>query len=102
MVFRGITKDGKAERTETFATGLNKPFGIAFYPVGPDPQWVYIGETGSVKKFPYKNGDLKASGPAQTVVAELFPTDPQRGNGHWTRDLVFSPDGKKMYVSVGS
>ena len=100
-ILRGTTKDGKADEVSTFATGLNKPFGIAFYPVGHEPQWVYIAETGSVKKFPYKNGDLKASGPAQTVVAEIFPGAAE-GRGHTTRDIAFSPDGKKMYVSVGS
>ncbi len=100
-VLRGITNDGKAEQVATFATGLNQPFGIAFYPPGQNPQWVFVGETGSVKKFPYKNGDLKASGPAQTVVAEIFP-GAENGHGHTTRDVVFSPDGKKMYVSVGS
>jgi glucose/arabinose dehydrogenase len=100
-IFRGVNKDGKPDLVSTFATGLNQPFGIAFYPVGPNPQWVYIGETGSVKKFPYTNGDLKASGPAQTVVAEIFP-GAQEGHGHTTRDVAFSPDDKKMYVSVGS
>jgi len=101
MVFRGITKDGKAERTETFATGLNKPFGIAFYPVGPDPQWIYIGNTDSVVRFPYKNGELKASGPSQKI-ADLPGGGRLRGGGHWTRDIAFSLDSKKMYVSVGS
>jgi glucose/arabinose dehydrogenase len=100
-VLRGIGKDGKVEQVSTFASGLNKPFGIAFYPLGGNPQWVYIAETGAVKKFPYKNGDLKASGPAQTVVAEIFP-GAGVGHGHTTRDVAFSPDGKKMYVSVGS
>ena len=100
-VLHGISKDGKAEQVSSFTTGLNKPFGIAFYPLGSNPQWVYIAETGSVKKFPYHNGDLKASGPAQTVVAELFP-GAEHGRGHWTRDIAFSPDGKKMYVSIGS
>ena len=42
-VFRGITADGKPQQVETFATGLKQPYGIAFYPPGPDPQWVYIG-----------------------------------------------------------
>src|SRR5438067_7124544 len=54
-VFRGMAADGKAERSETFATRLNKPFGIAFYPPGPNPQWIYVGNTDSVVRFPYSN-----------------------------------------------
>jgi glucose/arabinose dehydrogenase/mono/diheme cytochrome c family protein len=96
LVFRGITADGKPERTETFATGLNRPFGINFYPPGPDPQWVYVGNTGSVVRFPYRNGDLKARGPAGHIA------DVPAGDGHWTRDIQFSLDAKKMFVSVGS
>src|SRR6185437_1132872 len=91
----------KPEQTSTFATGLHRPFGIAFYPPGKDPQWVYIGDTDAILKFPYHNGDLKAAGAAQTVVAEIFP-GAKDARGHWTRDVVFSPDSKKMYVSVGS
>ena len=101
-VFRGVTSDGKAQQTQVFATGLNRPFGIAFYPLGPDPQWVYVGNTDSVVRFPYKKGDLKASGPQQVVVAELPGGGLLRGGGHWTRDLAFSRDGKKLFVSVGS
>jgi glucose/arabinose dehydrogenase len=100
-IFRGVTKDGKPEQTSTFATGLHRPFGIAFYPPGPNPEWVYIGDTDSVKRFPYRNGDLKARGAAQTIVAEIFP-GASHAHGHWTRDVAFSPDGKKMFVSVGS
>jgi len=96
-VFRGRKADGTAEQTSVFATGLNRPYGIAFYPAGSSPQWVYIGNTNSVVKFPYKSGDLKANGAAQTVVAEL-PT----GGGHWTRDVAFSLDGRRMFVAVGS
>src|SRR4029079_18430041 len=80
-----------------FAARLQSPFGIAFYPAGPDPQWVYVGNTGSVVRFPYKVGDLKASGAAQVVVAQLPP-----GGGHWTRDLAFSKDGQRLFVAVGS
>ena len=97
LVFRGITSDGKAKQTSTFATGLKSNFGIAFYPLGDDPKWVYVGNTGSVVRFPYKKGDLKASGPAETIVAEL-----PAGGGHSTRDIAFSPDSKRMFVSVGS
>jgi glucose/arabinose dehydrogenase len=96
-VFRGITADGKPEQRSVFATGLHNHFGIAFYPPGDHPQWVYIANTGSVVRFPYQNGDLKARGPAETVIANI-----PAGPGHWTRDLAFSPDGKHLFVSVGS
>ena len=79
-----------------FADDLAYPFGIAFYPNGDNPEWVYVATTGSVVRYPYRNGDLKARGPAQTIVAQL-PT-----GGHSTRDIVFSPDGTRMFVSVGS
>jgi glucose/arabinose dehydrogenase len=85
-----------ARRPEVFASGLTYPFGIAFYPPGSDPQWVYVADTDAVVRFPYRNGDLSARGAAETVVPHL-PT-----GGHHTRDVVFSPDGKTMYVSVGS
>ena len=94
-VFRGIS-GGKAELMSMFATGLSRPFGIAFYPPGPDPQWIYVGDTDAVVRFPYQNGDLKARGPAEHI-ADVPP-----GPGHWTRDVRFSLDGKKMFVSVGS
>ena len=100
-VFRGIGQDGKPERTEVFATGLRKPFGINFYPPGANPQWVYVGNTDSVVRFPYRNGDMKASGPEQKI-ADLPGGGRLRGGGHWTRDIVFSLDGRKMFVSVGS
>src|SRR5208282_1820758 len=61
-VFRGMTPDGKPEQTQVFASGLKQPYGIAFYPPGPDPQWIYIGDTNEVIRFPYHNGDLQASG----------------------------------------
>lgn len=95
-VFRGITADGKPEQVELFATGLNKPYGIAFHPPGDNPQWMYIGDTDAVVRFPYRDGDLKASAPAQHIV------DLPHGNGHWTRDVRFTSDGKKMFVAVGS
>ena len=100
-IFRGLTSDGKPEQTQVFASGLNKPFGIAFYPPGPNPDWVYVGNTDSVVRFPYRNGDLKARGASQKL-ADLPGGGRLRGGGHWTRDIAFSPDGKKMYVSVGS
>jgi glucose/arabinose dehydrogenase len=82
-------------KNEIFAGGLRQPFGIAFYPTN-DPQWVYVANTDSVVRFPYKAGDTKATGRPETVVADL-----PRG-GHSTRNIVFSRDGKRMLVSVGS
>jgi glucose/arabinose dehydrogenase len=100
-VFRGVTRDGKAEVVSEFAEGLRQPFGIAFYPSGPNPRYVYIGDTDEILRFPYKNGDLKASGPVEKL-AELPGGGRLRGGGHWTRDLVFSKDNAKLFASVGS
>ncbi len=95
-VFRGIDSAGKPMQVAVFARGLKEPYGIAFYPQGPDPQWVYIGNTDSVVRFPYHNGDMKARGAAQHLV------DLPSHEGHGTRDIQFSQDGKKMFVAVGS
>jgi glucose/arabinose dehydrogenase len=100
MVFRGVGPDGKPQQTATFAADLSQPFGIAFYPA-KNPKWVYIGNTDSVVRFAYKEGDMTASGPAQKL-ADLPGGGKLRGGGHWTRDIAFSPDGQHMFVSVGS
>lgn len=95
-VFRGMTSDGKAEQSALFASGLKNPYGIAFYPPGPNPEWVYIGSETELVRFPYHNGDLKASGGSQHVADLPGP------EGHDTRAVQFSPDGKKLFVAVGS
>jgi glucose/arabinose dehydrogenase len=94
-VFRGMTNDGKPEQAAVFASGLKRPYGLAFYPAGPDPQWLYVGNTNEVVRFPYHSGDLKASGSPEHI-ADL------PGGGHWTRAVAFSQDGKKLFVAVGS
>ena len=101
-VFRSKPGGDKAEVTEVFATDLKRPFGIAFYPLGRDPQWIYVGNTDSIVRFPYKSGDLKASGPSQVIVANLPSGGQLPGGGHWTRDIAFSQKGDKMFVSIGS
>ena len=102
-VLRDADGDGKPEVNEVFATGLKRPFGIAFYPLGAEPGYVYVGNTDSVVRFPYKNGDTKATGKAETIVKDIpSGNEDVGGGGHWTRDLEFSPDGKTLYVSVGS
>lgn len=94
-VFRGIGADGKPQQVEEYASGLNEPFGLGFYPPGPDPQWLYVANTDAVVRLPYRNGDLKARGKPEKL-ADL-PT-----GGHSTRDVVFSAGGKRMFVAVGS
>jgi glucose/arabinose dehydrogenase len=96
LILRGVTGDGKPELTATFASGLKHPYGLAFYPPGPNPQWLYVGNTSEVVRFAYHNGDLKASGAAQHIADLPGP------GGHWTRAVVFSQDGKKLFVAVGS
>jgi hypothetical protein len=83
---------------QIFADGLDRPFGIAFYPSGEDPQWIYVANNNSVVRFAYRNGDLKAHGAAQVIVPRLTEST----GGHSTRDVAFSKDGKRMFISVGS
>jgi glucose/arabinose dehydrogenase len=83
-------------QSHVFADGLTYPFGIAFWPPGPAPRFVYVAEMNRVVRFPYQPGDLRARGTPEVVVAHL------PSGGHATRDLVFSPDGRSMFVSVGS
>jgi glucose/arabinose dehydrogenase len=94
-VLRARESGTAASQNEVFASGLRGPFGIAFYPAD-NPQWVYVGNTDSVVRFAYRDGDMKARGAPETIVAQL------PGGGHSTRDVVFSKDGSKMFVSVGS
>jgi glucose/arabinose dehydrogenase/cytochrome c553 len=94
-IFRGMTADGAPERSEIFADKLNQPYGIAFYPSGPNPQWVYVGDTDAVLRFAYRNGELQSTAAAEHV-ADL------PAGGHWTRDVAFSQDGKTLFVAVGS
>ena len=81
-------------KAATFASGLNEPFGMAFWP--PDqPRYLYVAETSRVVRYPY-NGGSTAAGPAETIIPRL----PQ--GGHWTRDLAVAPDGASLYLSIGS
>ena len=83
---------------QVFVEGLDRPFGIAFYPSNSSPEWIYIANNNSIVRFPYQNGDLKARGGRQLIVARLSESH----GGHTTRDIAFSRDDKRMFVSIGS
>lgn len=97
-VLRALDGADAPTENKVFTDHLNGPFGIAFYPAGPDPRWIYVANLNAVVRFPYHNGDLQARGPAETVVAKLAETT----GGHTTRDIAFSRDGRRMFISVGS
>lgn len=96
-LLRDANKDGKIDNaTErfTFATGLNRPFGMAVQKVGAQT-YFYVGNTNSIVRFKYQVGQTKLEGAPEKLID--LPS-----GGHWTRDILFSRDGRKMYVSVGS
>jgi glucose/arabinose dehydrogenase len=82
---------------DVYAAGLDLPFGMAFYPSAEDPTWLYIAESNRIIRFAFEKGDVRARGAPEVVVPKLAST-----GGHSTRDIVFSPDSRRLYVSVGS
>ncbi len=90
--------DGKLVTNAVYASRLSYPFGIAFYPAGPDPKWVYVAENNRVVRFAYHTGDLHTKLAPEIIVPRLAQTD----GGHVTRDVALSNDGARMFVSAGS
>ena len=88
---RDTDKDGKAETRAVFAKGLDRPMGMAIH-----GGWFYVGNTDAIVRWKYAPGQASLTGTPE-VVAKV----PGGGN-HWTRTLTFSPDGQKLYVTVGS
>jgi glucose/arabinose dehydrogenase len=95
-VFRGIRPDGTPRASAVFASGIEGPYGIAFYPAGNDPRWLYVGAADAVLRYPYRRGDLHARHEPTRIAA--LPA----GGGHWTRDLAFARDDSTLFVAVGS
>ena len=93
IILRDNNKDGVADERFTFASNLSQPFGMAFH-----KDWFYVANTDSVVRFKYKAGQTKA----ETAPERLIELTEGGYNQHWTRNVIFSPDGKKMYVSIGS
>jgi glucose/arabinose dehydrogenase len=90
--------DGKTATATVFAQGLSQPYGIAFYPSANKPEWVYIAEVNRVVRYAYKPGDTVARNVPEVVIPQISPV----GGGHFTRDIAFSKDGRRMYLAVGS
>lgn len=92
-LLRDANGDGVPETQSVFLEHLNSPFGVAL--VGND---LYVANTDAIVKYPYTEGDTKITAPG-TVLTPL-PGGPI--NHHWTKSLVASPDGSKLYAGVGS
>ncbi len=90
VILRDNNNDGIPDTRYTYAQGLNGVFGMAIH-----DGYLYLGRTDSIIRYKYKDGDTQAQGTPEKLVD--FPT-----GGHSTRTIVFSRDGKKMYVAVGS
>ncbi len=92
-LLRDTSGDGVADVREVFLSGLNSPFGMAL--VG---DYLYVANTDAVMEFPYQSGQTRITAAGRQVAA--LPAGPI--NHHWTKGLIASPDGRKLYVSVGS
>ena len=93
FLLRDADGDGVAESRMLFAQGLNQPFGMAL--AGGR---LYVANSDGVVSFPYADGQTSEQGPGQKVFD--LPGPPI--NHHWTKNVVASPDGAKLYATVGS
>jgi len=92
-LLRDTNGDGVADLRSTFLSGLNSPFGMAL--VGDT---LYVADTDAVLAFPYKTGETAITAPRRRVTD--LPGGPR--NHHWTKSLIASPDGQRLYATVGS
>jgi glucose/arabinose dehydrogenase len=89
-LFRDTHGDGKPDLRETFLSGLNMPHGMVAL-----GNWFYVGNTNGVVRYPYRAGQTRIEGKGEKILD--LPTD-----GHYTRNLIADPAGKKIYIAVGS
>jgi glucose/arabinose dehydrogenase len=92
-LLRDADGDGAAETRSVFLAGLNSPFGMTL--VG---NTLYVANSDAIVKFPYTQGETRITAPGSKVVD--LPAGPR--NHHWTKNVVASPDGSKLYVAIGS
>src|SRR6185437_4935139 len=91
-LFRGLSADGAPKLRSVFLKGLDHPFGMLLL-----KGWLYVANTDSLWRFPYKSGEARITAQGEKV---LDLTRAKRG--HWTRELVASPDGSRIFIAVGS
>lgn len=94
MLLRDADGDGKAELQSVFAEGFSQPHGLAFH-----DGYLYVGDVNRVWRIAWQPGDTKARAAPEAVTDSGVFGEP---SGHWTRNLVFTPDGKRFIVTVGS
>jgi glucose/arabinose dehydrogenase len=92
-LLRDANGDGIAETRSVFLEGLHSPFGMAL--VG---NTLYVADTDAVLRFPYKQGDLKIGAPGEKLID--LPAGPI--NHHWTKNIIATRGGSRLYVTVGS
>jgi glucose/arabinose dehydrogenase len=98
VVLRGVSANGSAVSVTNFASGLDSPYGMAFYPSAASPQFLYVANTTSLQRFPYTLGDTVASAPPTTLATDL-----PGGGDHVTRSLVFTNEATpRLLIGVGS
>lgn len=93
IILRDKNKDGVADERFVFSDKLAQPFGMAFY-----KDWFYVANTNAIVRFKYRTGQTAAEGEPE----KLIDLTPGGYNQHWTRNILFSPDKTKLYISVGS
>src|SRR5690606_20386189 len=95
LVFAADAAADLPAEPEIFTEGLERPFGIAFYPAN-EPEYVDVAAADQVVRFPYSEGDREATAEPEVIIPDI-PTE-----RHWTRDLAVSPDGEQLFGSIGS
>jgi glucose/arabinose dehydrogenase len=95
-VYRLTPGSARAIESQVFVSGLHQPFGIAFYPLGPDPKWIYVAQSNGVVRFPYQSGQLTTTAKPESIIDCIPATH------HWTRDILFTPDSQRLILEVGS
>ncbi|MBM4263841.1 MAG: sorbosone dehydrogenase family protein [Deltaproteobacteria bacterium] len=90
LLFRDTNKSGKPDRREVFLANLNAAFGVALH-----GGKIFVGNTDAVVAYPYRTGDTQITAKAENILS--LPE-----GGHYTRNVIVDPEGKKLYIAVGS